>query len=85
MTRNELEFIKQPQSWPQWPYMPLVKRGGSPFMDGGVGILSSNDVLRSKPVVYLTNLFSIGDRPLAEVPSKTYESFEAMLNEWRVD
>lgn len=86
--QRDLEGIRNPDSWPRWPILPLIRVKGGPKNGDDVGIL----LYRQGPVVYLTNMIDLDTLPgttygekLKDVRTVKYESFEALVQEWRVD
>ena len=80
---TQLEMMQNPDSWPRWPFLPLIRRtkGLRPF--GEEGLLYDDNV--NKFTVYFANLFMLPEN-LAAFASKTYESYEAILADgWEVD
>ena len=76
-------MMKDPDRWPTWPRLPLVKRDGS----HAVGFLL-NTVLEgahTDPTVYIGNLFN-ARLDVETCPCIQYASFEALYDDgWRVD
>jgi hypothetical protein len=82
MPKEELDMMKNPNKWPQWPVLPLIRRtrGESP---GYEGILFDDPKVRF--TVYHGNIFmDLGH--LESCPQKVYASFEEILADgWAVD
>lgn len=76
MTRK---FLQNPDLWPQYPILPLTCRNGN---DKNLGfVLASN---RRK--VYFGNMYMLGDRPLENYDSFTFETVEELIAAgWRID
>jgi len=83
---KDLAFIKQPERWPNWPYLPVVSLN---YPEGPCGILFAD----GKPTVIVdANVFRLGELPwgarkekLKSFVRKDYNSYEELLKEWRVD
>jgi hypothetical protein len=76
---TELEFIQSQDEWPQWPVLPVVERKG----------MRSGLVIPGPPNVYLVNLFDLSTgflrEVLKDVKKVEYETFEDLLEDWRID
>ena len=82
-TTKQLDMMQQPDTWPRWPFLPLIRRtkGLKPF--GEEGLLYDDG--EHKFTVYFANLFMLPQN-LATCASKTYESYEAIVADgWEVD
>ena len=81
---TELAFITNPKGWPKWPALPVIKRGA-----WKCGIVMD----QREPIVYVgANVFGLDEVPgetweekLSNFEAKTYPTFEALLEEWRID
>jgi hypothetical protein len=96
-----LGMIMQPDYWPNWPILPVVRldRDDSKGEDCGFLFCLGGD---PEPVVYHCNMLMLGDlafrikhdtgqagvtwgQMLAEIPSRRFASFDELLAEYRVD
>lgn len=80
---THLEMMQNPDSWPRWPFLPLIRRtkGLRPF--GEEGLLYDDGA--NTFTVYFANLFMLPQN-LESCTSKAYESYEAILADgWEVD
>lgn len=81
MTIIEIAFIKSPESWPNWPYLPLVRGKEKGFAHWELGVIRADDPTR----VYLCNVMEARNIT-HETPHIQYESAEALVaDSWRVD
>lgn len=83
-TKNdELRMMSNPMLWPNLA-LPLVNRKNRKSHEGPIcGMLNG-----SGPTIYLINMWdsSHAGKRWDELPQKTYESFEAMVEDgWEVD
>jgi hypothetical protein len=85
---SELSFIRNPAEWPRWPALPVVLRERTPD-----GLLCGLVIAGQGPVVIVrANLFEIAERPGETWQEKlkgfdrwTYDSFEELIQKWRID
>jgi hypothetical protein len=81
--------MKNPDAWPRWPALPVVKRNAQMSDPEACGFLMAPGLKNGPPVpeVYIGNIITLSvDRvPLAKIPKKTYLDLEALVAEWRVD
>ena len=85
-----LHFLSDPESWPLWPFLPLVRR--RPGHDEELGVLY--DALHARGLagfactVFLTNLFTLPESldQFLTLPRETFDTFEEVADAgWRVD
>jgi hypothetical protein len=82
-TAKQLEMMQHPETWPRWPFLPLIRhtKGLKPF--GEEGLLY--DDRANQFTVYFANLYLL-PKNLAACASKAYLSYEAILADgWEVD
>jgi hypothetical protein len=75
---RDAQMIASPDEWPQWPLLPLKRRGDDDFPEVGC-------LLEGQLVVYLCNMWSFDtDAPTSR--AIRYPSIEALLDDgWVVD
>ena len=84
---NDAEFIKHPDYWPAWPFLPIRRRKiGDCGLENECALL----IATSQPwhSVYLCNLFALPDNiaELNGMRGPSYDSVEALLADgWQVD
>lgn len=79
---ENIAFIKNPERWPAYPFLPVKHRTKT----DGVFPLHATIVKFFKTRVYHINMYSIdGATKFAELPRTEYESVEALAQEWEVD
>jgi len=85
---NTLEFLANPDRWPNWPVCP-VKRSCSDkqYIEGDDRPQCGVVFDQPKPTVYRVNMFSIGpSTDLTKFEKHEYESLEALVADgWVVD
>ena len=82
---EDLDFIKNVEEWPAYPFLPVKRAGMRTLEDENFGIVISKDQ-RPIPVVFMVNLFSINeDTDFDTVNKIKYNSIEELLLEWVVD
>jgi hypothetical protein len=81
-TMTDLEFMQKPDVWPVWPFLPLVKTDGSHYPECGYLLNTSLRGPHTDTTVFLGYIHD-GNRKNHK-PQK-YDSFEAILAEWRID
>jgi hypothetical protein len=85
-----LNFLTHPKLWPQWPFLPLVRR--RPGREEELGVvfdaLGACDLPGYSTTVFLTNLYLM-PRSLDEflsLPHETYDAPEELCDAgWNVD
>lgn len=88
---DDAAFIRNPDDWPVWPYLPVKKSGRVELgIDNKtIGILCCTDELVNKgqPTVYHVYLFDLPKKgALKDAPKTDYPTVEAMLADgWVVD
>jgi len=87
---RNLLFLTQPQLWPLWPFLPLVRR--RPGAEKELGLLydAVGDAQRYglSATVYLTNLYLVPANrdEFLQTPHETYDRPEEIYAAgWRVD
>ncbi len=82
---NSIDFLKDPDQWPNWPICPVVNRKlelGDRHRYGIVGNFADEPPGR----IYFTNMWSLSKDFPNGVEVKDYGSWEAMLEDgWMVD
>jgi len=80
---EDLEMVQNPGHWSNYPILPLVRKNSSG--DAECGLLIPDN----KPVVHIGNMFILRTGIIEELvkdwPIVSYESFEELVMEWRVD
>jgi hypothetical protein len=79
---EDLELLNDEESWPSYPFMPMVKSSGKKTIYGFVVFGQEG------AVVFLKNLFTFNRHPspLEELEKVSYSSFEVMLDDgWSID
>jgi hypothetical protein len=80
---KDLNFMRNPDLWPAWPFLPLVKRQSEPSeMRCGYMLCTSTSGANKDPSVYIGYIFDAN--PHSD-EKKTYDTFEKVAEEWRVD
>ena len=87
---RNLHFLAQPKLWPEWPFLPLMRR--LPGRDEEYGVLldalGAYQLAGHSSTVYLSNLFLLPptlDEFLA-LPHETYDTPEEIVDAgWTVD
>lgn len=81
MSMTDEMFVRSPDLWPRWPLCPMVKRNTTELV---VGYLVNRDLRgqHEDPTVYVGYVFAAD--PARDEKVK-YDSFEKLLEEWRVD
>ena len=75
-TETNLDMMKNPDRWPCWPYLPLIKKAGD------LGVLLDSD---KGKIVVLANLFML-PKSFDQAPHLKYDSCEAIIADgWIVD
>jgi hypothetical protein len=75
-TETHLNMMKNPDLWPCWPYLPLIKEAGE------VGVLIDSD---KGFVVILANMFMLPEK-VDTTNSIKYDSAESIIaDSWMVD
>ena len=81
---KELAFMQDPDKWPAWPTLPLVNNKGD-YNQRQFGYLLDTSVLSRKPnepTVYIGNIFD--PHPTTDEKIQ-YNTFEQLLEDWRID
>ncbi len=80
-------FMKNPGKWPQWPFLPLVRRNGKePYL--GVMVDSDKNGGIWKRTVIITNLIPLmeGKVNIKKCPLLRYDNLSKLLDDgWEVD
>jgi hypothetical protein len=87
---SDLEFIKDPERWPPWPFVPLVKRVGGRLPnaeDRTAGVLFYGDPPPPYVVHYvLVALLPDTKAEFDALPKTEYPTAEALVADgWQVD
>lgn len=83
--KENLDIMKDPNKWVCWPILPMKKVvRKSELQDSGFMLATG------EPIVYLKNMYDLKGGTVKDImkntPSKTYESFDAILDGgWVVD
>src|SRR5262249_42555340 len=87
---RNLTYFCDPQSWPTWPFFPVVRQRPRPGGGGGVlfDALHAEGMTGYSATVSLANIFllppTLGE--FLRLPRETYDSAEEMYEAgWRVD
>jgi hypothetical protein len=78
---NDLEFVRNPNDWPMYPYLPLKRRGHL----NNTGFICADGASRT---IYLANIFAVmeGEVEIANTEKIIYSSLEELLKDgWMVD
>ena len=84
--KKDLEGMKNPDIWPQWPVLPVKRHSDEKGIE--VGLIVEKDMKSPvESIVYLNNMFSLKSwEDLDKMPNLKYESFEALQADgWVVD
>jgi len=75
---TDAELMENPDLWPVYPILPVVKRG----KNRAEGVM-----MPGKSVVYLINMYAIkSEESLVASPKETFDNYEAVVAAgWRVD
>ena len=76
MEPTNLEMMKNPASWPRWPYLPVMKNCSS---GREVAVMFAE----GKPIVYRVNMFRVISEKIdiTKIPKLEYESFEKLAED----
>ena len=90
LRERNLLFFTTPSLWPNWPYLPLVRRRKGQEEEYGVIVdaMSAFDVAGYSSTVFASNLFEIPDRfdQITQLPKETFDTPEEIFSAgWRVD
>lgn len=77
---RDLQMMREPNRWPQWPVLPLIKRNGSLDDKDYCAFMYAT----GKPVAYLGNILMLPDT-LAECERRPYPTLEALAADYKVD
>lgn len=90
-----IEFVQNPEKWPRWPVLPVMARVSTPREPlGKCGLLLADreTCQNGRPTVYFVNLFGLGDisgdtyeEKLHQCERHTFDSVQALLDEYRID
>lgn len=82
---DNAKMIKDQDSWPQWPFLPVKRRAvGGGFPETGL-IAADPDYRKGIINVYKANLFNLPQDPTG-VEKITYQTVDAVLADgWVVD
>ncbi len=83
-------FMSTPQLWPQWPFLPLVRRHDDGDMDYGVmaDLFGAMALPGYGATVFGTNLFSLPKKleGFLQLPHETFDTVdEVVAAGWTVD
>ena len=87
---RDLYFFRHPSQWPQWPYLPVVRRKAGDETELGVlyDFAQTSGRTGYSATVFLSNMFFLPDteEKLLEVPKEVFDTFEEMSAAgWTVD
>jgi len=87
---RNLVFLAQPQLWPEWPYLPLVRRLPGREEEYGVlfDALGSYEMTGYSSTVFFCNLFMLPPtlEEFLALPHETYDMPEEIADAgWSVD
>lgn len=93
---EDLRMMSSPEQWPHFGWLPIKMRNGDWHNPDYCALLNCWDDV--KPIVYLANMHSIGEKygtpsasgkghfiDLSKVPQKAYPDLKALVAEWTVD
>jgi len=88
MENKDLEMLRDPLEWPQFPILPVKKRGGANGLDD-LGVIIASD----RTTVFKMNMFEFDEKNIhngkelreSDVPRVEYNDEESLIAEWRVD
>jgi hypothetical protein len=88
-TRNLL-FLREPSHWPEWPFLPLVRRGTGQEEEYGVlfDAFHGEDLPGYSATVFFANVFLLPPTltEFLALPHETYDSVEEIFDaDWRID
>lgn len=85
---DDLTFLKDPDSWPNWPFLPIKRRDNS-LVRKNLGVLvASEEYAKGHIIVNHVYLFSLPKttEDWNACPKTEYDSLEALLRDgWIVD
>lgn len=77
---TDKELCRQEDDWPRWPLLPLKRSKGDPKWQSLLGFILAGH----GPRVFIGNIYSLPEN-LNTLPTEEYDSFDAMLEDWRVN
>jgi len=83
----DIEFMKNPASWPVWPYLPVKKSKEGPGLPV-LGIMMENPQDHVPCKVWITNLYDIRQPHFSwdDVTTEEFQDFEGLTDAgWTVD
>jgi hypothetical protein len=87
--QRNLYFLTQPHQWPQWPYLPVVRRCQAEEEPGLLfDALGACGVPGHSATVFLTNLFLVPSKAgeLLALPKEVFDTPEELADAgWCVD
>jgi hypothetical protein len=93
-------FISDPEQWPKWPVLPLIRRNRAPWTEKACGFILPGQL--ASPVVYIGVIYMLDtiaeqikqetgktyvdwEEIVARLEKVTYDSLDALVAEWKVD
>ncbi len=77
---RDLAMIKNPDTWPRWPHLPLKLRNGDSSSPHFCGVMLDNREHRL--TVFISNIFG---GKLSEAEKRQFPSLDALIDEYTVD
>ena len=79
---RNIKMMENPNDWPRWPLLPLIRKSNTDLM-GEPGFIVESDT--AKFTVYKANIFML-PKDFETIPKEVYDNFENIFNAgWRVD
>jgi hypothetical protein len=82
-------FLANPDLWPLWPFMPVIRRtSGEEELGVVYDARQAVDMTGYSATVFLTNMFTLPEEftGFLELPKETYDCAEELAEAgWRVD
>jgi hypothetical protein len=90
LRQRNLLFFREPKLWPQWPFLPVMRR--RPGVEEEEGVLydarGSSNKLGYACTVFLVNYFLLppSEEEFLQLPHETYDTPEELFDAgWTVD
>lgn len=87
---RNLLFLADPERWPAWPFLPLVRRSAGGEMTCGLlcDLMALYGLTGFRATVFVTNLFTVPPdlEGFLALPKETFDTAEEVFEAgWRVD